>query len=76
MPKAKKTTEVIPLLVWANLQLARHDEFATPNFKSGIIAMLEKLLQSSGNYKGYSYNNSSDCEYDTPGYYNRHYYCL
>jgi hypothetical protein len=51
--KGRKTIEVMEMLVWANNQLIRTDEFATQSFKAGICGMIEKLLTASGNYKGY-----------------------
>jgi hypothetical protein len=64
--KSRKTIEVIEMLVWANNQLIRTDEFATQSFKAGICVMIEKLLMESGNYKGYRNLGGEE--------YNRYYY--
>ena len=49
----RKTIEVTEMLNWANIQLARSDEFATDKFKAGIQVMIEQLLMKSNNYNGY-----------------------
>ena len=50
----KKTIEVKAMLEWANTQLARKDEYADEKFKAGICSMIEEVLHSTGNYKGYN----------------------
>ena len=73
MAKGKKTIEVASLLEWANMQLARTDEFADVGFKSGIATMIERVLMDSGNYNGYHHLDPEDCEFGTIGYFSRKY---
>ena len=70
----RKTVDVLMLLEWANKNLAREDEFATVDFKSGICTMIEMVLHESGNYEGFGFqdNDASDC--GTLGYYSRIYW--
>lgn len=51
---SRKTIEVKEMLEWANTQLGRTDEYATEKFKAGICSMIEEVLHSTGNYKGYN----------------------
>jgi hypothetical protein len=74
MAKGKKTIEVKALLEWANMQLARNDEYADVGFKSGIATMIERVLLDSGNYNGYYHLKSDDCEFGTLGYFSRKYF--
>ena len=73
MTKGKKKVEVKELLDWANVQLARTDEYADAGFKRGICAMIEKVLKDSNNYNGYYHLDSEDCEIGTIGYFSRKY---
>lgn len=74
MAKGKKTIEVKGMLEWANMQLARTDEYADVGFKSGIATMIERILMDSGNYNGYSHLDSDNCEFGTIGYFSRKYW--
>ena len=70
----RKTVDVLMLLQWANKNLAREDEFATVDFKSGICTMLELVLHESGNYEGFTFHNNDDSDCGTLGYYSRIYW--
>jgi hypothetical protein len=74
----KKTTGVKDLLEYANKQLARTDEFATREFKSGISVMIERVLYDTGNYSGFRFLNPGDdsslTNCDGSEFYNREYY--
>ena len=70
----RKTVDVLMLLQWANKNLAREDEFATVDFKSGICTMLELVLHESGNYEGFTFHNNDDSDCGTLGYYSRIYF--
>ena len=74
MAKGKKTVEVKGMLEWANNQLERTDEYADIGFKSGICAMIERILMDTGNYNGYSHLDVDNCEFYTPGYFSRKYF--
>jgi hypothetical protein len=52
----RKTCEVKSLLEFANKQLARKDDEATKEFKSGVCLMIERALHDTGNYHGFNYN--------------------
>ena len=71
---SRKTVNVLTLLEWANKNLAREDEFATVDFKSGICTMIEMVLMETDNYAGFMFqdNDNSDC--GTLGYYSRTYF--
>jgi len=69
----RKTSSVKDMLVYANKQLCRTDDVATKDFKSGICVMIEKILLSTDNYKGYCYLDLNNRELDTIGYYSRCY---
>jgi hypothetical protein len=71
---SNKTVKVLPLLEWANKNLRRTDEFATVDFKAGICSMIEMVLHSSGNYRGFGFHRNSDSDCGTLGYYSRAYY--
>lgn len=71
---SRRTVEVAQQLEWANTQLARVDAYADTSFKRGICSMIESVLHCSGNYSGFGFIELTDCELDTPGYYNRFYY--
>ena len=62
------------MVVYANQQLSRVDSYATKDFKSGISTMIESLLHMTDNYAGFMFNDNSDSEIDTVGYYSRTYF--
>tara|TARA_E500000331_G_C16877197_1_gene548867 strand:- start:50 stop:340 length:291 start_codon:yes stop_codon:yes gene_type:complete len=70
---SRKTMPVLRMLKFANQQLARTDEWATVEYKIGIVNMLEEILHATDNYAGFGFidNNDSDC--GTLGYYSRQY---
>ena len=70
----RKTVDVLMLLQWANKNLAREDEFATVDFKSGICTMIEMVLHESGNYEGFGFQDNDDSDCGTLGYYSRIYW--
>ena len=70
----RKTVDVLMLLEWVNKNLAREDEFATVDCKSGICTMLELVLHESGNYEGFAFHNNDDSDCGTLGYYSRIYF--
>ena len=70
----RKTVDVLMLLQWANKNLAREDEFATVDFKSGICTMIELVLHESGNCEGFGFQNNDDSATGTLGYYSRIYW--
>jgi hypothetical protein len=70
----RKTVNVLMLLQWANKNLAREDEFATVDFKSGICTMIEMVLHESGNYEGFGFQDNDDSDCGTLGYYSRIYW--
>mgnify|MGYP001179056492 FL=1 len=70
----RKTVNVLMLLEWANKNLAREDEFATVDFKSGICSMIELVLHESGNYEGFTFQDNDDSACGTLGYYSRIYW--
>ena len=72
--RGRKTVDVLMLLEWANKNLAREDEFATVDFKSGICSMIELVLHESGNYEGFTFHNNDDSDCGTLGYYSRIYW--
>ena len=72
--RGRKTVDVLMLLEWVNKNLAREDEFATVDFKSGICTMLELVLHESGNYEGFAFHNNDDSDCGTLGYYSRIYF--
>ena len=70
----RKTVDVLMLLQWANKNLAREDEFATVDFKSGICTMIEMVLHETGNYEGFGFQDNDDSDCGTLGYYSRIYW--
>ena len=70
----RKTVNVLTLLEWANKNLARDDEFATVDFKSGICTMIEMVLYKSDNYAGFMFKDNDDSDCGTLGYYSRQYF--
>jgi hypothetical protein len=73
MAKKRKTVEVFPLMEWLNRQLARTDDFATIEFKEGIIAAAEKILHNANQYNGFYFIDNTDIKVNSPGYYKRVY---
>ena len=71
---AKKPHPVSDILAYANDQLSRTDEYATAEFKIGIICMLEDALHATGNYRGFQFIDNDDSDTGTLGYYSRFYY--
>ena len=70
----RKTVDVLMRLKWAKKNLAREDEFATVDFKSGICTMIEMVLHESGNYEGFGFQDNDDSDCGTLGYYSRIYW--
>jgi hypothetical protein len=70
----RKTTSVKALIKDINHSLARTDKRATADFKLGMCVVLESILHSTGNYKGFGFIDNSDSETGTLGYYSRFYY--
>jgi len=67
----RKTANVKELLDYANRQLARKDEHATYDFKSGIATMIETVLFNSNQYNGYMHlggNKIEDADYYARAY--------
>ncbi len=71
---SRKTIEVLRILEWANHNLKRNDEYATREFKIGIICMLEDILHATNNYAGFMFLNNDDSDTGTLGYYSRSYF--
>ena len=69
----RKTIGVLEMLNWANNSLARKDEFATSEFKAGICIMIQKILHSTNNYKGFAFLEK-DSTINSDNYYSRYYY--
>jgi hypothetical protein len=57
MAKKKLTAKVKDLLDYANIQLARTDEFATRDFKAGISTMIGEVLHKANRYEGFMFLN-------------------
>lgn len=70
----RKTCNVVEMIEYANMQLARTDEFATKDFKVGISVMIESILHVTGNYSGFMFLNNKDSDTGTLGYYSRRYF--
>ena len=70
---SRKTVPVLRMLKFANQQLARTDEWATKEYKIGIINMLEEVLFATDNYAGFGFIDNDDSELSTLGYYSRQY---
>jgi len=71
---SRKTTSVLEMLEHANNMLKRTDEYATKEFKIGVICMLEGVLHATGNYSGFMFVNNEDSDTGTLGYYSRQYF--
>jgi len=70
----RKTIPVLQILEYANKMLKRTDEFATKEFKVGIICMLEDVLHVTDNYAGFMFLDNDDSDTGTLGYYSRQYF--
>jgi len=74
MAKEKKTLTVAQLKARANQLLAAPvNDRITKDFKAGIASMLEWSLMQANAYKGYRYLDNENSEFDTLGYWERHY---
>jgi len=71
---SRKTIPVLRLLEYGNKMLKRTDEFATKEFKIGIICVIEHALHASGNYAGFMFLDNNDSKTGTLGYYSRQYF--
>ena len=70
---SRKTIPVLRMLKFANQQLARTDEWATVEYKIGIVNMLEEILHATDNYAGFGFIDNDDSDTGTLGYYSRVY---
>ena len=70
----RKTVSVQDMVTYANMQLARTDEFATKDFKIGVCTMIESILHLTNQYQGFMFINNEDIEINTLGYYSRKYF--
>ena len=71
---SRKTVPVLQLLEYANRMLMRSDQYATREYKLGIICMLEDILHSTDNYAGFMFLDNNDSDTGTLGYYSRSYF--
>jgi hypothetical protein len=69
----RKTFEVQKVKESVNEQLSRTDEYATKEFKIGLCTVLEKILWETDNYKGFSFIDNDNSEFNTVGFYSRKY---
>ena len=74
MAKKKKTLGVSHMLDYANNQLARTDEYGSMDFKSGVCAMIERILHDTENYNGFMFVNPNDSDHGSLGYFSRKYF--
>ena len=74
MAKKKKTLGVFHMLDYANNQLARTDEYGSSDFKSGVCAMIERILHDTGNYNGFMFIDPNNSDHGTLGYFSRKYF--
>lgn len=56
MAQQKNTFKVEEFKTWVNQQLKRTDDFANDEYKAGLCAALEHVLQNSNRYQGYNDN--------------------
>lgn len=68
MPRTTKTVRVADLKRQANTALAVQADSSTPEFRRGVIAVIESVLMNSGNYNGFGYTNLTDDMKDAEGY--------
>jgi len=71
---ARKTVQVVDLITFANIALARTDAEATFGFKEGICTMVEKAMFLADNYSGFSFLDNSQTQPYTMGHVSRRYY--
>jgi hypothetical protein len=71
---ARKTVQVVDLITFANIALARTDEEATFGFKQGICTMVEKAMFLADSYSGFRFLDNSQTEVGTLGHVSRKYY--
>lgn len=68
MRKKRKTIEVETLIRYANSLLAitecPYPEYLTAEYKHGVCDMIEKVLSSSGNYRGYIFLHPDKLDMD------------
>ena len=74
MKKSKKTTSIANIIERANFLLSLKGDTFDKNFKEGVIAMLEPILHSTGNYNGFHFIDNNDCEINTVGHVSRKYF--
>ena len=72
--RSRKNMSVYDLILFTNHNLERTDEWATLEYKRGLIDTLEYVLHLTKNYNGFGFINNDDSEVGTLGYYFRHYY--
>lgn len=71
MAKGRKTFDVEVMRENANRLLALPDTHGrvrdlTPDFRQGVISMIERILHDTGNYKGFAYLSSELTTADQP----------
>ena len=71
---ARKTVQVVDLITFANIALARTDEEATFGFKQGICTMVEKAMFLADSYSGFRFLDNSQTTPYTMGHVSRQYY--
>ena len=71
---SRKTVQVVDLITFANIALARTDDEATFGFKQGICTMVEKAMFLADNYNGFSFLDNSQTTPGTMGHVSRKYY--
>lgn len=71
---ARKTVQVVDLITFANIALARTDEEATFGFKQGICTMVEKAMFLADSYSGFRFLDNSHTTPGTMGHVSRQYY--
>ena len=64
MPRARKTVNVDQILFKANRALATMAEGNDPQFRNGVIAMLESILMDTGNYHGFRWTDGANGRHD------------
>ena len=71
---SRKTVQVVDLITFANIALARTDEEATIGFKEGICTMVEKAMFLADCYSGFRFLDNSQTGQTQMGYFSRQYY--
>jgi hypothetical protein len=74
MAKGKKTESVRKIIDRANFLLALNGDEFDRKFKEGVIAVLEPILHSTGNYNGFHFLDSENCDVNTVGHVSRKYF--